>query len=136
MDFLHLTGIRVYGYLGVLPEEQVLGQWFEVNLTLGLDVSRAGETDRLEDTCDYRAIVKAIQELIRTARFKLIEKLATTIAELVLALSEIEEVKVKVTKLTPPIPDFGGSVSVEITRSRRKGGGMGEGREIGGSGGR
>lgn len=119
MDFLHLTAIRAYGYVGVLPEERVLGQWYEVNLTLGLDLSRAGETDRLEDTYDYRAVVKAVQELIQTAQFELIEKLAAEIANLILASGGIEEVKVRLTKLTPPIPNFTGSVSVEITRSRR-----------------
>lgn len=118
MDFLHLTAIRAYGYVGVLPEEQTLGQWYEVNLTLGLDLSQAGETDRIEDTYDYRTIVKAIQELIQTARFQLIEKLAAEIAQLILASGSLEQVKVQVTKLTPPIPDFTGSVSVEITRSR------------------
>lgn len=118
MDFLHLTAIRVYGYVGVLPEEQALGQWYEVNLTLGLDLAQAGTTDRLEDTYDYRAIVKAIQHLIQTARFKLIEKLAAEIAQLILASGGVEEVRVRVTKLTPPIPDFTGSVSVEIVRSK------------------
>lgn len=121
MDFLHLTGIRVYGYVGVLPEEQALGQWYEVNLTLGLDLSRAGATDRLEDTYDYRAIVKAVQELIQTARFQLIEKLAAEIVQLILDSGKIEEVRVRLTKLAPPIANFTGSVSVEITRSQPRG---------------
>ena len=116
MDSLHLTAIRAYGYIGVLPEEQALGQWYEVSLTLGLDLSQAGKTDRIEETYDYRAIVKAVQELIQTARFKLIEKLAAEIAQLVLASGNVEQVKVKVTKLTPPIPGFAGNVTVEITR--------------------
>jgi len=116
MDLLHINAIRAYGYVGVLPEEQTLGQWYEVSLALGLDVSRAGKTDRLEDTYDYRAIVKAVQELIQTARFKLIEKLAVEIAQLVLNTDGLEQVTVKVTKLTPPIPDFTGTVAVEITR--------------------
>lgn len=120
MDFLHLTAIRAYGYVGVLPEEQALGQWYEVNLTLGLDLSQAGETDRLEDTYDYRTVVKEIQELIQTARFKLIEKLATEIAQLVLTSGNLEQVRVRVTKLTPPIPNFTGSVSVEMTRLKKR----------------
>lgn len=117
MDLLHLTAIRAYGYIGVLPEEQALGQWYEVSLTLGLDLSQAGKTDRIEETYDYRAIVKAVQELVQTARFKLIEKLAAEIAQLVLASGRVEQVSVKVTKLTPPIPGFAGNVAVEITRS-------------------
>lgn len=117
MDSIHISGIRAYGYIGVLPEEQTLGQWFEVDLTLELDLSQAGESDRLEDTHDYRAIIKTVQELIQTARFKLIEKLAAEIAQRALASGTVDRVRVRVTKLAPAIPNFSGAVSVEISRS-------------------
>jgi 7,8-dihydroneopterin aldolase/epimerase/oxygenase len=118
MDCLHITGIRAYGYTGFLPEERSLGQWFEADLTLWLDLSRAGNSDRLEDTYDYSSVVTAIQTLIQTAQFKLIESLAEAIAQSVLSNGAIEQVRVRLTKLTPPIPNFDGSVSIEITRSR------------------
>jgi dihydroneopterin aldolase len=116
MDCLHVNGIRAYGYTGVLPEEQVLGQWFEVDLTVWLDLSKAGASDRLEETHDYCADVKTIQDLIQSAKFKLIEKLAEAIAQSVLTADAVEQVQVRLTKLTPPIPNFSGRVSVEITR--------------------
>jgi 7,8-dihydroneopterin aldolase/epimerase/oxygenase len=37
MDFIQLTGIRCYGYTGYLAEERLLGQWFEVDLRIGVD---------------------------------------------------------------------------------------------------
>lgn len=37
MDSIHVTGIRCYGYTGLLPEEQVLGQWFEVDRATRLE---------------------------------------------------------------------------------------------------
>jgi dihydroneopterin aldolase len=122
LDALHITGIRVYGYVGVLPEEQTLGQWFEVDLTLWLDLATAGSSDRLEDTYNYVAIVQDIQTLMQTIRCQLIETLAAEIAQRVLASGEIvnvAQVRVRVTKLTPPIPNFAGRVMVEITRSRQ-----------------
>lgn len=117
LDTLHLTGIRAYGYTGLLPEEQSLGQWFEVDLTLWVDLAKPGKSDRIEDTYDYREDVKSIQELIRTARFCLIEKLVDTIAQHVLASGRVGQVRVRLTKVSPPIPDFSGKVSVEITRT-------------------
>jgi 7,8-dihydroneopterin aldolase/epimerase/oxygenase len=117
MDSLHLAGIRAYGYLGVLPEEQTLGQWFEVDLTLWRDLSAAGASDRLEDTYDYRSIIRATQALIQTIRCQLLETLAAEIAQRVLASGDVEQVRVRVTKLAPAIPDFSGRVTVEITRS-------------------
>lgn len=115
-DRLHVSGIRAYGYVGVYPEEKTLGQWYEVDLTLWLDLANAGHSDRLEDTHDYSADIKAIQTLIKTAQFDLIERLAEAIAHLVLQSPEIHQVAVKLTKVAPAIPDFMGSVSVEITR--------------------
>ncbi len=125
MDQIRITGIRGYGYIGALPEEQVLGQWFEVNLVLGLDLSAAGSSDRLSDTVDYGAVTLQVQNLIKTARFALLERLATAIAEMLLSpptpnpqFPAIQQVQVAVTKLTAPIPDFAGHVTVEITRKR------------------
>jgi dihydroneopterin aldolase len=117
IDCLHITGIRAYGYTGVLPEEKTLGQWYEVDLSVWLDLSTAEQSDRIEDTYDYRAIVQATQELIRTAQFSLIEKLAGAIADMALASKTVNQVKVRLTKMTPPIPDFGGRVTVEIIRA-------------------
>lgn len=117
MDTLHVTGIRAYGYIGDLPEEQKLGQWYEVDFTIWLDISKAGSSDNLADTFDYSSIIKQIQELIQTARFRLIERLAEAIAQQVLAQQKIEQVRVRLTKLTPPVPDFSGHVTVEIVRT-------------------
>lgn len=117
-DCIHLTGIRAYGHTGFFVEEQTLGQWYEIDLTLQMDLSRAGESDRLEDTYDYSSDVKAVVELVETARFKLIEKLAAEIAKIVLRSGQVEQVSVRLTKLHPPIPDFTGSVAIEITRER------------------
>ena len=116
LDTIQLTSIRAYGYTGLFPEEQSLGQWFEVDLTLWVDITKPGKSDRIEDTYDYRVDVQTIQEMIRTARFYLIEKLVESIAQTVLASSKVKQVRVRLTKVNPPIPDFSGKVSIEITR--------------------
>ena len=78
MDYIHLTGIRCYGYTGYLPEEQVLGQWFEVDVKLWLDISTAGKTDAIEDTLDYRSVISLVQHLVKTSKFALVEKLVVS----------------------------------------------------------
>ena len=119
MDIIHINGIRAFGYLGVLKEENVLGQWFEVDLKLFIDLSKAGKSDALEDTHSYVEIVQETTRLIETQQYKLIESLAEAIATYGLNSDErIKEINVKVTKPTPPIPKFAGTVAVEITRSR------------------
>lgn len=116
MDCIHLTGIRCYGYTGYLPEEQVLGQRFEVDLTLWLDLAAAGRSDAIEDTLDYRNAIATVQKLVETAKFALIERLATAIADAVLQSKRVKQVRVRLTKLAAPIPNFTGQISIEITR--------------------
>jgi 7,8-dihydroneopterin aldolase/epimerase/oxygenase len=118
MDFIQLTGIRCYGYTGYLQEERFLGQWFEVDLRIGIDLAPAGQSDRIEDTLDYRSVIAAVKEIISTAKFALVEKLAETIITTVLASDLVRQVELKLHKPAAPIPDFGGEIVIELTRHK------------------
>ncbi|MGB3535904.1 MAG: dihydroneopterin aldolase [Microcoleaceae cyanobacterium] len=116
MDSIQIQGIRSYGYTGYLKEEQTLGQWFEVDVTLWLDLSQAGMSDAIADTLDYRDTIETVQNKIKTCKYDLIERLTSDIAETLLQQSKVQQVKVQLRKLTPPIPDFSGSIQIEITK--------------------
>ena len=118
MDAIEVNGIRSYGYTGFLPEERVLGQWFVVDLTLWLDLRTAGISDDLTDTVDYRQTIDIVKQTIKTAKFALVEKLAEVIAQKILTLDAIAKVRVRLSKPAPPIPDFSGSIVIDITRSK------------------
>ena len=118
MDSIEVTGIRAYGYTGYLPEEQVLGQWFEVDLVLWLDLTAASASDNIEETLDYRQAIDIVKKQITTAKFALIEKLTTTIAEEILNIKKVKKVQIKLSKLAAPIPDFGGKITISLTRSK------------------
>ncbi|MGL4376855.1 MAG: dihydroneopterin aldolase [Microcoleaceae cyanobacterium] len=119
MDFIHVTGIRCYGYVGYLPEEKVLGQWFEVDLKLSVDLSRASQTDAIQDTLDYRQVIALVQNLVKTSKFDLLERLAGAIADTILQESAIvTQVQVILIKPAAPIPDFDGEIRIELTRTK------------------
>ncbi len=119
MDCIHLTGIRGYGYTGFLPEEQVLGQWFEVDVKLWFDLSQPAKTDNIEDTIDYRRTICLVQNLVKTSKFALVERLAGAIADSILEDSDgINQVQVILSKTSAPIPDFSGKISIELTRTK------------------
>jgi len=67
MDCIHLTEFAP-GYTGYLPEEQVLGQWFEVDVTLWLDLSVAGKSDAMKIP-SITAIISTVQQLVKTSKF-------------------------------------------------------------------
>ena len=117
MDVIQLTGIRCYGYTGYLQEERFLGQWFEVDLRMTVDLAAAGQSDRIEDTLDYRSVITAVKEIISLSKFDLVEKLAETIIASVLSFDKVQQVELKLHKPGAPIPDFGGKITIELTRS-------------------
>jgi 7,8-dihydroneopterin aldolase/epimerase/oxygenase len=117
-DRLHIRDIQAYGYIGVLPEERRIGQWFIIDLTIWLDLATAGKSDRLEDTYDYSAIPDQVKTLIATAEFQLIEAIAEAIAQLILQSEQVHQVQVHCTKPKPPIAEFNGTVAVEIIRTK------------------
>jgi dihydroneopterin aldolase len=118
MDSIQIQGIRSYGYTGYLPEEQTLGQWFEVNVTLWVDLSGPGSSDAIADTVDYRQTIETVQNKIKTCKYALVERLTSDIAETLLQQSKVQQVTVQLRKLTPPIPDFSGSIQIEMTRNK------------------
>ncbi|MFM2314528.1 MAG: hypothetical protein RLZZ04_3804 [Cyanobacteriota bacterium] len=117
MDSIQVNGIRAYGYVGYLPEERILGQWFEVDLTLWVDLTIAAESDEITDTLDYREAIAIVKQQITTAKFALVEKLVSAIADQLLSLEKVHQVRVQLSKPAAPIPDFGGRITLDITRS-------------------
>lgn len=120
-DRITLEGMRFYGFHGVNPEERVLGQEYLVDLTVEMDLGRAGSSDRLEDTISYAHIYRAVQEVMEGEPRNLLEAAAQSIADRVLSEFQVDSVGVRVKKPHPPIR---GSVieyaSVEIFRRRKE----------------
>ncbi len=105
------------GAHGALPEEQHQVQPFEVDLDLTADLSAAGGSDALDDTVDYGAVAATVQQVVGRERHRLLERLATRIADDVLALDpRIASVTVTVRKLRPPVPVDLTSAGVTMTR--------------------
>lgn len=114
-----LSGLRVLGRHGVLPEEQERAQPFEVDLVIESDVERAARSDDLGDTIDYGKVVASVVDIVTTRHFGLLEALAGAIADDVLARPGVEAVTVEVRKLRPPVPADLRSAGVRLRRSAR-----------------
>jgi dUTP pyrophosphatase len=119
-DLIELRGLLFYGYHGALPEERSLGQRFEVDLRLGLDLGPAGRADDLGLTVNYAEVADAVRTVVEGSPVNLIEALAERIAARVLAdFTPIRRVEVLVKKPSAPIAAVPSArVSVRISRDR------------------
>ncbi len=118
MDKIIIRGLHVYAYHGVKEAEKEKGQPFELDVTLGLDLSAAGATDDLTRTVNYSTVSKRIMAVMLAEKNDLIERAATRVAETVLAEFPVEEVTVLLKKPRAPVPADFDYMAVEITRRR------------------
>ena len=119
MDKIYINKMEFYGYHGVFPEENRLGQRFIVDLVATINLQKAGQTDNLEDSVNYAQLYQTCKDVAEGRPVQLIESVAETIAAAVLNhFTLITEITVKVIKPDPPIPGHYQSVAVEITRRR------------------
>lgn len=115
---IELAGLELFGHHGVGEEERLRGQifLFDVELDAG---GRAGATDRLEDTIDYRDVVACVRAISDGASFRLLEGLASAVADALLERFPAERIRVRVRKpevrLSVPV-DYS-AVAVERSRS-------------------
>ena len=114
MDKIFIRELALRCIIGIFPEERREKQDIVINIELQCDLRKAGGPDDLNDTVDYKAIKKAILELVENSRFKLIEALAENIAKLALADEKVKQVVVTIDK--PGALRFAKSSAVEISR--------------------
>ena len=108
--------LRELGVHGVLPEEQARLQPFEVSLELRVDLTKAGQSDDLADTVDYGTVCDAVSRVVASESYRLLERLATRIAEVCTVDPRVVSVVVEVRKLEPPVHAQVDHVAVRIER--------------------
>jgi dihydroneopterin aldolase len=102
---IELSGLALHGYHGVLEHERRDGQRFLFDVVL--EVGEAGSSDRIEDAVDYRDVAACVREVSDARAYRLLEALATAVADELLARFPAERVEVRVRKpevvLEPPV---------------------------------
>ncbi len=77
--YIRIRNLRAAGIIGVDESERASAQPLNVNLWLQIDAGRAGTTDALGDTIDYRLIRQLVLDRIAASRFHVLEALVHAI---------------------------------------------------------
>jgi len=119
LDQILIRDLQFRCIVGVDQDERRDKQDVVAQITLHADLRKAGRTDAIEDTVDYRSLKKEILHMAEDSRFYLIEALAESIARICLARDRVARVEVTVEK--PGALRFARMVGVRIVRSRDDG---------------
>ena len=111
---IELVGLEVFGRHGVEEEEREQGRTFLYDIALAV---RQPASDRLEDTVDYRAVAACVREVSDSREYKLIEALASAVADELAARFPAEWVRVRVRK--PGISPAGLTVEYSAATAER-----------------
>jgi dihydroneopterin aldolase len=108
-----------FGYHGVFPEENKLGQRFVVSMDLYVNLAPAGASDDVADTVNYGEVYDLVKAIVEGPHVRLIETLAEKIAQSALcAFPKLSGVRVDVEKPGAPVVGVLDTVCVQIERWR------------------
>lgn len=117
LDRIHIRDLALRCIIGIEPHEREQRQDVVIQITMHADLRQAGQSDRIEDTVNYKTIKQKVVDLVEGSSFLLVEKLAQQIADVCLAEAGVQRVQVTVDK--PGALRFARSVAVQIVRERR-----------------
>jgi dihydroneopterin aldolase len=116
MGIIELEGMEFYAYHGYFKSEQIIGNRFEVGVSIETDCEQAAQSDQLADALNYDSVYQLIkQEML--IRSHLLEHVVGRIIDRIhQEFPQVNKVKVKISKMAPPM---GGQIrSVSVTMER------------------
>lgn len=117
MISIHLQNLQFIAFHGLYAEEKVLGNTFELNLTVKYQPEILPITNILQ-TINYQSLFEVIEKRMSVPT-ELLETLVTLISDdIVIAFPAIKQIEISITKKNPPIKGFNGNVAVSFEINR------------------
>jgi dihydroneopterin aldolase len=98
LDIIFLHGLEAKCVIGVWEWEQRIEQTLRFDIDLGTNISVAAQSDKLDDTLNYKAVARRVIEFCEQSRFELIETLIEKVADVILSEFDVDWVKVRLDK--------------------------------------
>ncbi|MDQ6971308.1 MAG: dihydroneopterin aldolase [Mariprofundaceae bacterium] len=98
MDRVLIEGLEVRTVIGIYDWEREIRQTVRLDMEMAWDISRAGASDDIADTLDYKAVSKRLIAFVEGSSFGLIEALAEACAKIVLEEFGVSWMRLKMSK--------------------------------------
>ncbi|NDV59281.1 dihydroneopterin aldolase [Bacteroides sp. 519] len=102
-SYITLKDVLFYSYHGVAKQEQVVGNNYIINLRLAVDISKAAESDHVEDTVNYANVHQILLEEMAISS-KLLEHVCGRIVNrLFHEFPLVDGIEITLAKKNPPM---------------------------------
>ncbi|MBS2004141.1 MAG: dihydroneopterin aldolase [Cyanobacteria bacterium SZAS LIN-5] len=98
VDVIRIDKIVARGKHGVTAAEREQELPLELSVELLVDLSRAAQTDNIDDTINYSTLNQAIVSVVQTRSRHLIEKLAEDVLEVIFQDQRVRQATVRIAK--------------------------------------
>ncbi|NIO07674.1 MAG: dihydroneopterin aldolase [Deltaproteobacteria bacterium] len=115
---IFIKNLRLKTIIGINDWERKQQQDVIINVALEINATQAAQSDRIEDTLNYKTLTKRIIGAVEASEFFLVEKLAHHILAIVLEDEKVIRGTVEVDK--PQALSFADSVSVKCSGERNR----------------
>lgn len=115
-DKIVLRNMVFYGYHGAFAAERELGQKFEVDVEIHLDLTGISQNDDLEVAINHVDVYTLVKDVVEEGGFNLLESIAEAAALGILSACDVEGVTVRVRKVNAPLGGILDYVEAEVTR--------------------
>lgn len=116
VDAVFVRGLEFVGNHGYTAAERRGTRRFRVDVAIERDLSAASRSDKLADTIDYARVCDVVVRLGTQSTWKLLEALAGTMADAIVADYPGCAVTITLEKLAPPCPGVPAACGVRLTR--------------------
>lgn len=101
---IQIENLRIQAFHGVLPQEHIVGNLYQIDCILTTDFNKAMQTDCLDDTISYAEAVELIKEEMRIPS-QLLEHVAGRICQALRSRfgQKLQHIDLRIAKLSPPI---------------------------------
>lgn len=117
MDIVFIRDLKIETVIGIYDWEREIKQVISLDLDMATDIRKAAQSDRIDDTLNYKAVAKRLIGFVEESRFELVESLAERICDII--IQEFDVPWVRLTLHKPGAVTGSSSVGVQVERGEK-----------------
>ncbi len=118
MSTIILEDMEFYAYHGCMEHERQIGNTYFVTVSMELDTAKAGKSDNLNDTLNYKEVydvIKAQMEIPSNLIEHVSQRILNSLAE---KFPQVNTFHLSLSKVAPPLGGKTGRATIQLSFSR------------------